>query len=118
MVKLFQREPFAGYAKGKGDTETDLGTAFRARLRTEPDEDCINTSHQVVVVAATFDPATERIVAYLTNRDVFINVMLFQVYRHEETLLLGRSWLIDPAEVRTSAATVPTLVKELWNIRR
>jgi len=106
---------FAGYAKARGDTETDLGAAFRARFGTELDEDDINTSHQVVVVAATLDPATERIVAYLANRDVPINVMLFQVYRHEETLLLGRSWLIDPAEVQAGATTVSTLAKEPWN---
>lgn len=71
----------------------------------------------MVVVAATLDPASERIVAYLADRGLPINVLFFQVYRHGETLLLGRSWLIDPVEVQTRATAVPARAKEpeAWN---
>lgn len=106
---------YAGYAKDRGEAETDLGAAFYARFGAELDEDEVNASHQIVVVAASLDPATERIVSYLAAREVPINVMFFQVYRHGETLLLGRSWLIDPTEVQTSAATAPARTKEPWN---
>ena len=106
---------YASYAKGRGEVETDLGAAFRARFRVELDEDEVNASHQIVVVAATLDPATERIVGYLAERDVPINVLFFQVYRHGDALLLGRSWLIDPTEVQAAAATAPKRVQEPWN---
>ena len=106
---------FADYAEKRGEAETDLGAAFEARFGVELDEDELNASHQVVVVAASLDPATERIVAYLADRDVPINVLFFQVHRHEETLLLGRSWLIDPVEVQTKSTTAPARAKEPWN---
>ena len=106
---------YAGYAKVRSEAETDLGAAFRARFGADLDEDEVNDSHQVVVVAASLDQATERIVGYLAARDVPINVMFFQVYRHGEALLLGRSWLIDPTDVQTSAAATPARIKEPWN---
>lgn len=55
--------------------------------------------------------------AYLADRGLPINVLFFQVYRHGETLLLGRSWLIDPVEVQTRATAVPARAKEpeAWN---
>lgn len=106
---------YASYAKGRDEAEIDLGAAFRARFGVDLDEDEVNVSHQIVVVAATLDPATERIVGYLAAHDVPINVMFFQVYRHGKALFLGRSWLIDPTEVQTAAAAAPTRAKEPWN---
>ena len=111
---------FAAYAKGRSEAETDLGAAFRARFGIELDEDEVNASHQIVVVAATLDPATERIVGYLADRDVPINVLFFQVYRHGDDLLLGRSWLIDPTEVagRGRHRTRPCAGAVEWGVVR
>ena len=103
------------YAQKHGLPETDLGAAFLARFGTPLDEDEVNTTHQVVVVAASLDPATERIVDYLSKHDVPINVLFFQVYGHGDELLLGRSWLIDPTEVQANAAAAPARAKEPWN---
>ena len=77
-----------------------LAADFKVRFGQPLEEDALNASHQVVVVAASLDASTERIVDYLNRRDVPINVFIFQVFQHAELKLLSRAWLIDPGEVR------------------
>lgn len=91
---------------GKLRPDTSLAAAFESKFNGPLDEEGINRSHQVVVVAAELDASTERIVAYLNGRDVPINVLFFQVFALGDQLLLSRSWLRDPTEVQ--AAQAPT----------
>ncbi|WP_176248800.1 endonuclease NucS domain-containing protein [Sulfitobacter sp. HGT1] len=80
------------------------------------DEDSINDSHQVVIVAATLDSSSERIVNYLNDRGLAINVLFFQVFNTGDQQLLSRAWLIDPGEVQVHAASVTKGgEKEPWN---
>ena len=60
---------------------------------------------------------TERIVGYLNERDIPINVIFFQVFQHGEHQLLSRTWLIDPGETQANAAVGKSQVgeKEPWN---
>lgn len=60
------------------------------------------------------DASTERIVAYLSERGIPINVLFFQVFTHGEEQLLSRAWLLDPVHAQVSA-TVPDGPKEPWN---
>lgn len=91
-----------------------LSADFRAQYEQPLDEDTINDSHQVVIVAATLDASSERIVSYLNDRGVAINVLFFQVFNHGEQQLLSRAWLIDPGEVQ-AAHTGRKGEKEPWN---
>jgi Endonuclease NucS len=59
-----------------------LDEAFRQRFGVELDEETLNQSHQIVVVAAELDPSTERIITYLNAREIAINVLFFQVFEH------------------------------------
>lgn len=97
----------------------NLDEAFRDRFGIDLDEEALNQSHQVVVVAAELDSSTERIVAYLNARDININVVLFQVFQLGDVQLLSRAWLIDPAKTQAGATTGPktttTGEKEPWN---
>src|SRR4051812_4516042 len=52
-----------------------LAQDFRQRFGTDLDEETLNQSHQTVIVAASLDDSTERIVAYLSERGVPINVL-------------------------------------------
>lgn len=79
------------------------------------DEDTLNDSHQIVIVAASLDNSTERIVEYLNQRDIPINVLCFQVFAHGEEQLLSRAWLLDPVETQVSAVARPDGPKEPWN---
>ncbi len=93
-----------------------LGDAFRARFGAELDEETLNESHQIVVVAAHIDDSTTRIIRYLSDRDIAINVLCFQVFGLGEDRLLSRAWLLDPTETQANAAaTSPRRAKEPWN---
>src|SRR5687768_4890759 len=52
----------------------NLSTDFHARFGQPLDEATLNESHQIVIVAASLDASSERIVDYLSRRDIGINV--------------------------------------------
>ncbi len=95
----------------------NLGEAFRQRFGTELDEETLNQSHQIIIVAAELDGATERILGYLNARDIAINAVFFQVFLHGDGQLLSRAWLIDPGETQANVAstTKGKGEKEPWN---
>lgn len=95
-----------------------LDAAFKARFGADLDEEELNASHQILLVAAELDASTERIIGYLNARDIAINVVFFQVFQHGGEQLLSRVWLIDPGETQANVAatTVKTKgEKEPWN---
>ena len=68
-------------------------------------------------MAATLDDGTERIIKYLSDRGISINVLCFQVFRSGEQQILSRSWLIDPVQM-PPATGIPALgPREPWNGR-
>jgi hypothetical protein len=82
-----------------------LSEDFLARFGQPLDEDALNGSHQIVIVAASLDGSNERIVGYVNDRRVAINVLFFQVFDNGTTQLLSRAWLIDPGDVQVQAAS-------------
>ena len=107
LVQIYSR-----FSKG-GSFEA----AFQQRFGTVLDEETLNHAHQIIIVAAELDPASERIVAYLNARDIAINVVFFQVFQHGDEQLLSRVWLIDPGETQANAASAAgsSGEKEPWN---
>ena len=96
--------------------QRSLSSDFLERFGQPLDEDAINDSHQIVVVASTLDASSERIINYLNERSVAINVLFFQVFDTEQGQLLSRAWLIDPGAVQVQAASSgPRGEKEPWN---
>lgn len=95
----------------------NLDEAYEKRFGVALDEDNLNHTHQIIIVAAELDPSTERIIGYLNERDIPINVLFFQVFQHGAEQLLSRSWLIDPGETQANAAVGKGQVgdKEPWN---
>ena len=93
-----------------------LSEGFKERFNTVLDEDQLNNSHQMVVVASQLDALSERIVQYLSDRDIPINVLFFQVFKDGENQYLSRSWMIDPAETQINTAnTTKGEDREPWN---
>lgn len=94
-----------------------LDDAFRQRFGTELDEETLNQSHQIIIVASELDGATERILGYLNARDIAINAVFFQVFQHGDGQLLSRAWLIDPGETQANVASTTKAKgeKEPWN---
>lgn len=108
IVQIYQR-----FSKG-GSLQAD----FQKRFGSVLDEDTLNHSHQIIIVASELDPSTERIVAYLNARDIAINVVFFKVFEHGGQQLLSRAWMIDPGETQANAAATNTAkgeAKEPWN---
>jgi len=93
----------------------NLAEDFRQYFGHELEEDSLNQSHQIILVASSLDDSTERIISYLSARDVPINVAFFQVFTHGSEQLLSRAWLIDPVRTQVSAATAPNGPTEPWN---
>lgn len=94
----------------------NLSADFRERFGQPLDEETLNDSHQIVIVAATLDASSERIVNYLNDRGLAINVLFFQVFNHGDQQLLSRAWLIDPGEVQVHVANSGIRgEKEPWN---
>lgn len=88
--------------------------AFKARFGASPAEEEINSSHQMVIVAAELDASTERIINYLNDKaSVAVNAVFFSVFRDGENQYLSRSWMIDPVETEEHA--VNTRQKGEWN---
>jgi len=109
IVQIYQR-----YSKGG-----DLSKAFKEKFGDDLDENALNQSHQIILVAASLDDSTERIINYLNARDIAINVIFFQVFQSGKQQLLSRAWLIDPGETQVNATvSSPSRnvgEKEPWN---
>lgn len=93
----------------------DLAEDFRSFFNQDLDEDSLNQGHQIVIVAAALDDSTERIIGYLNERDIAINVLCFQVFNVNDEQLLSRAWLIDPSSSPSPPATKSDGKKEPWN---
>ena len=105
-------EIFERFSGGKS-----LYKAFQEHFGNELDEESLNQSHQIIIVASELDPSTQRIINYLNARDIAVNAISFQVFKHGEDDLLSRAWLIDPDETQANA-TVTSYSKgdkEPWN---
>jgi len=96
----------------------NLAADFQMRFGQPLDEDQLNYEHEIVIVATHLDDSSERIVEYLNQRGIAINVLCFQIFVHSGEQLLSRAWLLDPVETQVSIAA-PTKrgarEREPWN---
>lgn len=83
----------------------NLQADFEERFNAEWDDENLAGDPQLVLVAAELDPASERIVTYLSDRGVKINVLFFQAFQDDGRLYLSRSWLVDPVTVQANPST-------------
>jgi hypothetical protein len=74
-----------------------LDDAFLARFNVVLQEENLNQTHQIVVVAAELDSSTERIISYLATRDIAVNAVFFEVFSNGTDQFLVRRWFVDPA---------------------
>ena len=80
------------------------------------DDDSVNNSHQIIIVATELDSSTERIVTYLNDSSVPINAVFFKIFSISNEKYITRAWYIDPyetADIATLAVSKNT--KEPWN---
>ena len=95
------------YWRGKNVSFAD---AFTSRYGMQPPEE-LNSSHNMVIVASELDPASQRIVEYLSQvHSVGINTAFFTVFADGDRRYISSDWLMDQEEVverTTSRKRVP-----------
>lgn len=104
---------YARFAPGR-----NLAADFQGYFGQPLDEDQLNQDHEIVIVATHLDDSSERIVEYLNQRGIPINVLCFQIFEHGDQQLLSRSWLLDPVETQVSVVVQTkrgTREREPWN---
>ncbi|GAB2518625.1 hypothetical protein [Microbulbifer agarilyticus] len=105
---------YAEFANKYALKERSFDAAFKARFGAFPSEEDVNSSHQMVIVAAELDASTERIINYLNDKaSVAVNAVFFSVFRDGDNQYLSRAWMIDPVETEEHAANVGQ--KNAWN---
>ena len=88
---------------------------FRQRFDDDPPEE-LSGEHQLVIVASSLDPSTDRIVRYVRARGVPIYVVFFQYFRDGEHEFLARTWDADPLRAEGAARpTTPRKARAPWN---
>lgn len=92
-----------------------LATDFRQRFGQNLDDDSLNQNHEIVIVASSLDESSERIVSYLNEREIAINVLCFQVFTNGDEQFLSRAWLLDPVKTQAAVATPAAGPQEPWN---
>jgi len=77
----------------------------------------VNEQHQLVLVAAELDNASERIINYLSdNFGVPINALFFRYFQDGDNEYLTRTWLIDPQAAEAQTVKLPPkLGGKVWN---
>ena len=83
--------------------------------RFDLEEGDLNQNHQIIIVASSLDDSTERIIDYLSKRNIPINVLFFEVFTYGTEQLISRAWLVDPARTQVNATISPDSPKEPWN---
>ncbi len=102
---------FANYRHGLAFEE-----AFAEEFGEAPPEE-LNTRQELTIVAASVDPATERIVRFLKEGfDVPVNVVFFRQFEDQGTSYLARTWLVNQeAQVVSAASAKVRKSREPWN---
>ena len=85
----------AKYHQGEPDQSLDEAFLKRFVVKSMPDE--LNDQHELVIVASSLDPGTERIVKYLSEyHELAINVLFFRTFKDGGLEYLTRAWLTEP----------------------
>lgn len=95
-------------------TGHDLGKAFKDYFGFDLDPDLLNAQQMAIIVASLPDPPTARIVSYLAQAGVPINLNTFEVFLDGDQRYLSPHWTVDPAiaEINIEPNSGP---KEPWN---
>lgn len=115
VERLKPQDVAAIYRRFKKSQDASLAVDFKLRFGTALDEESFNQSHQIIIVASSLDESSERIVNYLNERDIAINVLCFQVFTMGQEQIISRSWLLDPVKTQTNAAMPIKAGRDPWN---
>lgn len=64
--------------------------------------DGFNENQKILIVGTSIDPITERIVKYLSNKSVDINVVTFSYYKNDRIELLSKNYLLSYSDFQSN----------------
>ena len=101
-VKVLSSERLADIADAHFGVENSLASEFQTRFGEDlPGE--LNLNHRSLIVAEEVDASTERIVRYLSDINVPINVATVQHFRDRDGReILAQVYLIEPKEAEAN----------------
>ena len=105
---------FMGYDHKYLKSGKSFNNYFKEKFDHELEEEDINNSHQIIIVAAEVDSSTERIVNYLNDSEIPVNVIFFKVFQDNGNQYINRAWLIDP-DVTNDIIRVSKKESAPWN---
>lgn len=112
-VRALSRDRIAQIFEDHAAEESTLEEAFDKAFGA-PLPDTLNEGHRLVLVASELDPATERILQYLSEDfSVPVNAVFFRYFKDGDHEYLTRTWFRDPRE--TEASAVARGKTEAWN---
>lgn len=94
---------------------SNLSSDFETKFGALLDEDDVNQSHQIIIVAAQLDASSERIINYLNERTISINVLFFQVFELDGEQIISRTWMVDPVETQSISSNKSIRAAVPWN---
>lgn len=77
----------------------------------------LGVAHQVLIVASEVDAGVYRVIEYLQDAGVPVNVALFSYFRDGDNEYLARAWVVEPTEKALDASEGSAARKETWNGR-
>lgn len=97
-VKNIDAEELAQLFLKHTNNEKSLDEAYKERFGFLLDGDSDDTDVKIVIVATDMDGSTERIINYLKDYGIDINVLTFRVFGHEGKRLLSRAWMFEESQ--------------------
>jgi hypothetical protein len=100
----------------KTNIPISLNQALKENFSITFEEDEINNAHQIIIVASELDSQTERIINYLSESEIPINIVFFKVFMLNGVRLISRAWFVDPEETEETASKINTEKEDIpWN---
>mgnify|MGYP000868963045 CR=1 FL=1 len=92
------------YLQYSQDKQT-LNQAYESKFGSKLDEDAVNKTVKMVIVATKMDDSTERIITYLRDTyQVDINILFFSVFQHNSERLISHVWFQNDQETQLPSA--------------
>ena len=97
-VEVLDYEALEGIAEKEYKQSEALKLKFKERFDEELPE-ILNEKHKMVIVAAVLDDSTRKIVEYLADRGVQINIAIFHYFEDNGSKYMARTFLIEPSKL-------------------
>lgn len=98
----------------RGQRPETLREAFTQKFGDMPFPSEVDDGHDLLLVAAQIDPASERIIDYLRDEyGLNVNAVMFRAFHDDGRTYLSRAWLKDPAQADADAPSSST--RPPWN---